>query len=53
VSVERGDIDPFGYPEDDEPTGIFNPPIPSSTAIDFKNIVRQVYMLSFQACSKS
>lgn len=42
VSVETGEIDPFGYGETDGPTGNFNPAVPSLTADVFKTIVDQV-----------
>ncbi|KFZ14601.1 hypothetical protein V502_06004 [Pseudogymnoascus sp. VKM F-4520 (FW-2644)] len=41
VSVESGEIDPFGYGENDGPTGNFNPAVPSLTADVFKTIVDQ------------
>ncbi|KFX86692.1 hypothetical protein V490_08938 [Pseudogymnoascus sp. VKM F-3557] len=41
VSVEPGEIDPFGYGETDGPTGNFNPAVPSLTAEVFKSIVDQ------------
>ena len=45
VSVESGEIDPFGYGENDGPTGNFNPAVPSLTADVFKTIVDQVIKL--------
>ncbi|KFY41097.1 hypothetical protein V494_03202 [Pseudogymnoascus sp. VKM F-4513 (FW-928)] len=41
VSVEPGETDPFGYEENDGPTGNFNPAVPSLTAEVFKTIVDQ------------
>lgn len=45
VSVESGETDPFGYGENDGPTGNFNPSVPSLTADVFKTIVDQVIKL--------
>jgi len=42
VSIESGDIDPFGYRENHGRTGNFNPSIPSLTADVFEDIFKQV-----------
>jgi len=42
VSIEPGDVDPFGYPENNSRTGSFNPTIPSLSAEVFADIVKQV-----------
>ena len=42
VSIEPGDIDPFGYEADDEPAKTFNYSVPKVTAESFKTIVKQV-----------
>lgn len=41
VSIEPGDIDPFGYDVDDEPAKTFNYSVPKVTAETFETIVKQ------------
>lgn len=39
VSIEQGDIDPFGYQENKDPLGNFNRALPSMTSKVFESIV--------------
>jgi GTPase SAR1 family protein len=42
ASIEPGDLNPFNYREDDEGTESFNRIIPSMSAEEFENIVKDV-----------
>jgi hypothetical protein len=42
VSIESGDIDPFGYQENKERIGNFNRALPSMTSEVFEETVKQV-----------
>jgi hypothetical protein len=42
VSIEPGDIDPFGYQENEERIGNFNRALPSMTSKGFEEIVEEV-----------
>jgi GTPase SAR1 family protein len=42
VSIEPGDIDPFGYQDRNGVVGNFNRAVPSMTSKEFKEIVKEV-----------